>query len=100
MDAPPVAVMDIPPRPAAARSQLRMEVGPPLVDDGRLGGARVFGAEAFGGRSIGAVAGIVGWVLTVAALTAVVLLLLLRQPQIEALWPPSQRLYALLGLQR
>lgn len=95
--------MEIPPRPATTRQPLRLEIGPPLVEDSRSGrprpfGARALGAGLFGDRPLGIVAGIVGWVLTAAVLTTVVTLVLLRQPQIEALWPPSQRLYGLLGL--
>lgn len=103
MDALPFNVMDIPPRPAAARQQFRLGLGAPMLEAGDLGrgrpfGARALGAGAFGDRPFGVVAGIVGWVLTAAVLATVVALALLRQPQIEALWPPSQRLYGLLGL--
>ena len=103
----PAALIEIPPQP-------RLEIGPPLVEDSRPGRARPLGAALFrapsfgaapepdtgllGDRRLGTLAGIVGWVLTAAVLTAAVAVLLLRQPQIEALWPPSERLYALLGL--
>ncbi len=116
-DAAPLAVMEIPPRPAMPP---RLERSAPLLEDNRsarprLLGPAPLGVAAFGmtpldvdargagtgdtgTRSLGTVAGIVGWALTVAVVVAAIALFLLRQPQIETLWPPSQRLYAVLGL--
>ena len=74
--------------PSPADWQPPLAIGAPLVDDDRI--ARAPGA--------GNVVGIVGWALTVAILALAIVLAVLRQPQIEALWPASQRLYALLGL--
>lgn len=101
--AAPAAVLEIPPRP-----QPQLALGAPLVEDGRPGGVRAFGIDPVGTRpvgsrrfgvtSAGAVAGIVGWVLTAAILAIAVAVVLLRRPEIEALWPSSQRLYAMLGL--
>lgn len=122
----PLAVVEIPPRPALPALS-RLEADAPAATDGRprrvrllspapLGapvGAASFGVLPFDGdprgsqatgaggisaRTLGTVAGIVGWALTVALVIAAIVLLVLRQPQIEALWPPSQRLYALLGM--
>ncbi len=96
----PVPVMPLPNHPAPAQEGAftmpplpvdrppSLAIGAPLVEGGRIAHA----------PRAGYVVGIVGWVLTVAILALALVLAVLRQPQIEALWPASQRLYAMLGL--
>ncbi len=74
--------------PLPVDRQPLLAIGAPLVEDDRIAHA----------PRAGNVVGIVGWVLTVAILALALVLAVLRQSQIEALWPASQRLYAMLGL--
>ncbi len=76
-----------PPRPVAPKL---LSIYPPLVESGHIAHTPLH-------RHGGGLAAI-GWVLTLSVLAALATGFVLDREQIEFAWPPSQRLYAALGL--